>query len=154
QVAGLVDYVTVDPSAGNFWGIEWWAINPETKVRYLIRGLRSAQFRAGDLLQYDVDGGQLTGVMEEWQGLSVKLGHRIRVWVIEHNSAFKHLLQYDHFRQWQRKWGALVIPHKTGLNKNDINTGVEALLPALYRQGLKRIPRKRADRDAWRFSES
>ena len=32
----LIDYVTVDPSAGNFWAIEWWCVNPVTMRRYLI----------------------------------------------------------------------------------------------------------------------
>jgi hypothetical protein len=150
-VSGLVNYVTVDPSAGSYWGVEWWAIQPTTKTRYLIRGLRSGHFRAGDLLQYDVGASQLTGVMEEWQRASVEAGHRISAWVIEGNSAFKHLFQYDHFRQWQRRWGVSVIPHKTGLNKHDEKTGVEALLPNLYRQGLKRIAR--GDPEAIRFSE-
>jgi hypothetical protein len=153
-VTGLIDYVTVDPSAGNFWALEWWAIQPETKVRYLIRGLRSKSFVAGDLLQYDVGGAKLTGAMEDWQELSTKLGHPIKCWVIEGNSAFKHLLQYDHFRTWQRRWRVTVIPHKTGLNKIDQEMGVEALLPPLYRQGLKRIPRKPGDLDSLRFTRA
>jgi hypothetical protein len=36
---------------------------PETKVRYLIRGLRSPRFKAGDLLQWDTSRGDLTGLM-------------------------------------------------------------------------------------------
>jgi hypothetical protein len=151
-VSGLLDYVVVDPSAGNYWGVEWWAIQPETKTRYLIRGLRSNRFSAGSLLQFDVGADRLTGVMEDWQQDSVRLGHRICAWVIEGNSAFKHLLQYDHFRRWQQRWQVEVVPHKTGLNKHDEKTGVEALLPLLYRQGLKRIPR--GDPDAVRFADS
>jgi hypothetical protein len=140
-VSGLIDYVTVDPSAGNFWGIEWWAV-------------RSARFKAGDLLQFDVDQGRLSGVMEDWQAESARLGHPIRAWVIEGNSAFKHLLQYDHYRTWARKWDVPVIPHKTGLNKTDLQTGVEALLPRLYRQGFKRLPGKREDSSARRFVDA
>jgi hypothetical protein len=153
-VRGFIDYVTVDPSAGHFWAVEWWAIHPESKFRYLIRGFRSAAFKAGDLLQYDAGQGRLTGVMEEWQALSRERGHSIRVWVIEGNSAFKHLLQYDHYRQWSTKWGSVVIPHKTGLNKHDQQTGVEALLPPLYRLGLKRLPRRQDDREAVRFADA
>ncbi len=87
-VSGLIDYVTVDPSAGTWWGFEWWAIHPETMVRYLIRGLRTTAFTAGDLLQYDVDQKRLTGTMEEWQALSKELQHPIRAWVLEANSAW------------------------------------------------------------------
>jgi hypothetical protein len=36
---------------------------PEKKVRYLIRGLRSSRFKAGDLLQWDTSRGDLTGLM-------------------------------------------------------------------------------------------
>lgn len=151
-VSGLVDYCTIDPSAGNFWGVEWWAIQPETKVRYLIRGLRSARFKAGDLLQWDTSRHDLSGLMQEWQALSVELHHAIRCWVIEGNSAFKHLIQYDHFRVWQRRWGAAVIQHQTQRNKWDEQTGVEALMPPLYRQGLKRLPASRGDMDARGFT--
>ncbi|HYZ12242.1 MAG TPA: hypothetical protein VFA08_01355 [Actinomycetota bacterium] len=151
-VSGLVDYVSVDPSAGNFWGIEWWAIQPETKVRYLIRGLRSSRFTAGDLLQWSTSRSDLTGLMQEWQVLSLELHHPIRCWVIEGNSAFKGLVQYDHFRAWQRRHGAAVILHQTQRNKNDEQTGVEALLPPLYRQGLKRLPASRGDMDARGFT--
>jgi hypothetical protein len=144
--------VSVDPSAGNFWGVEWWAIQPETRVRYLIRGLRSARFKAGDLLQWDTSKGDLTGLMQEWQALSIKLHHAIRVWVIEGNSAFRHLTQYDHFRVWQRRWGVAVILHQTQRNKNDEQTGVEALLPPLYRQGLKRLPHRPGDLEGINFT--
>jgi hypothetical protein len=150
-VSGLLDYVTIDPSAGNFWGVEWWAIQPQTKTRYLIRGLRSSRFKAGDLLQWDTSRGDLSGLMQEWQAESMKLGHRIRCWVIEGNSAFKHLTQYDHFRAWQSRWGAAVILHQTQRNKWDEATGIEALLPPLYRQGLKRLPKRHGDLDALGF---
>ena len=36
---------------------------PEKKVRYLIRGLRSSRFKAGDLLQWDTSRGDLTGLL-------------------------------------------------------------------------------------------
>ena len=150
-VSGLIDYVTVDPSAGAYWGVEWWCIQPQSKCRYLINGLRSAKFKAGDLLQWDTSRGDLTGLMQEWQAESTRLGHPIRCWVIEGNSAFKLLVQFDHFRVWQRRWGAAVILHKTTSNKWDQVTGIEATLPPLYRQGLKRLPKKHGDLDALGF---
>lgn len=150
-VTGLIDYVTVDPSAGNFWGVEWWAIQPETKVRYLIRGLRSSRFRVGDLLQSDTSNGDLTGLMQDWQAQSTSHGHPTRVWVIKGNSAFKHLTQYDHIHTWQRRWGCGVILHQTSRNKHDEQTDVEALVPTLYRQGLKRLPRRHSDLEALGF---
>jgi len=89
--------------------------------------------------------------MQEWQAESTRLGHPIRCWIIEGNSAFKHLTQYDHFRTWQRRWGAGVILHQTQRNKWDEQTGIEALLPPLYRQGLKRLSRTHGDLDALGF---
>jgi hypothetical protein len=151
-VGPLVNYVTVDPSAGGYWGFLWFAYQPESKARFLIRGLRTNRFSAGHLLQYDQGAGKLTGILEDWQRESVEAGHRIGAWVLEANSAFQHLLQYDHFRQWQHKWGVIVVPHKTGLNKRDSQTGVEALLPNLFRQGLMRIPR--GDSESLRFAQS
>jgi hypothetical protein len=153
-VGRLVNYVTVDPSAGNWWAVQWWAVSPEEPhVRYLIRGLRSKSFTAGDLLQFNADN-RLTGLMEEWQQLSHKLGHPITTWIIEANSAFKLLLQYAHFRSWRDKWNVRVIPHRTAWNKEDEQIGVEALLPNLYRYGLKRIPRSSSDIEAVGFSEA
>jgi hypothetical protein len=91
--------------------------------------------------------------MEDWMAESRALGHQLRVWVIEANSSFRHLEEYDHFRVWRRKWNVGVILHQTQSNKADLQTGVEALLPALYRQGLVRIPRDRSDSAAFKFSE-
>jgi hypothetical protein len=52
--------------------------------------------------------------------------------------------------RWQRRWGAGVVLHQTQRNKNDEQTGVEALLPPLYRQGPKTPPTD-ADFDALSF---
>ena len=89
---------------------------------------------------------------QDWQLLSAKSGHPIRVWVIEGNSAFKHLVQYQHFRVWQRRWPmASVILHQTQRNKTDETMGVEALLPGIYKQGLARIPHRHGDLEALNF---
>jgi hypothetical protein len=37
-VTGLLDYVTIDPSAGNFWGVEWWAIAADEGPLFAPRG--------------------------------------------------------------------------------------------------------------------
>jgi hypothetical protein len=149
---GLIDYVTVDPAAGGYWGILWWAYQHETRTRWLIKGIRSRAFDGGKLLQFTGHNRELDGLMEEWQKLSVELGHRILCWTIEGNGAFKHLTRYEHFRVWQRKWGVSVVLHKTGINKHDEQRGVTEILPPLYRAGLKRIPRK--GEEAFRFAQS
>lgn len=150
DVPNLIDYVTIDPAAGGYWGIEWWAYDHESRMRWLINGIRSRDFDGGKLLQYD-DHGKLTGLMQTWQEQSVQMGHRIQVWVMEGNGAFKHLVNYGHFKVWQRHWRTNFILHRTGINKNDEQQGVTELLPALYRAGLKRIPR--GDPEAHRFAK-
>ena len=155
-IPGLVDYVTVDPAAGaGYWALEWWAIQPDTGVRYLINGIRSKQMRFEDLLQYAIDRRTLTGILEDWMALSTQLGHRIQVVVVEGNNSFKHLVgHYDHFTHWQRKWRISVLKHVTGQNKTDEERGVKALLPTLYRQGLKRLPYRLDDPDAVKFVDA
>lgn len=155
DVKNLVNYVTVDPAAGaGYWAVMWWAISPETHVRYLIKGIRSKQMRFEDLLQYAIDRQTLTGILEDWLQVSVEQHQRIRVVVVEGNNAFNHLVgRYDHFKVWQRKWRVGVIKHNTQNNKFDEQRGVQALLPTLYRQGLKRIPHRIDDPDAMRFAE-
>jgi len=154
-VSNLVDVVSVDPAAGGFWGIRWWAVQPKTHMQYLIRGIRSRSFRAGDLLDSG-EGGKLTGIMQSWQEESVNAGHPIRAWVIEGNSAFKLLVQFDHFRRWEQQWPSVqVILHRTqDVTKNDAALGVEGLLPSLYRQGLVRLPHKRGDMEAFTFVQA
>ena len=152
SVSNLIDYVCVDPSAGHWWGFVWWAIAPATGARYLIRGKRSARFKAAILLQWDIEASKLTRLMEEWQEESMARNHPIRAWVLEGNSAFKHLTQYDHSRKFKQGWPqTAVILHKTNMNKHDERTGVEALLPKLYRDGLKRLPARATDFEARHF---
>jgi hypothetical protein len=90
--------------------------------------------------------------MQDWQEESRSFDHPIRAWVLEGNSAFKHLTQYDYSRRLRQEWPQTsVILHKTGMNKHDERTGVEALLPKLYRAGLKRLPARATDFEARHF---
>lgn len=147
DVGPCVEYVTVDPSASGWWGIEWWSVQREAdpttgaRYRYLIRGQRS-HMDAGDLLDWNIAHGRLDGLMEDWQRESVQLAHPISTWVIEGNSAFVQLSQHQSFRKFQEKWGIKLIVHTTGVNKGDLRMGVAGLLPGLYRSGQKRLPRK------------
>jgi hypothetical protein len=148
-VGELISYATVDPAAGLWWAIEWWAVRvEEPHVRYLIWGHR-AKMKAGDLLDWDPDRKVHVGYMEEIQRKSREIHLPIRVWVIEAVSAFRHLFQFVHFRSWKmRHPDVAVIAHETQRNKHDPELGVEALLPPLYRAGLKRLPYKQGDLDA------
>lgn len=139
----LIDYVSVDPAAGNWWAFEWWAVEPETRHNYLIEG-RRGKLSAGQLLDWDNGKQEFTGWMHEMQVRSYELSHPIRVWVIEGVSAFKFLFQYEHFRRWRNAFpNVAVIPHETQKNKTDSELGVEALMPMRYRTGMKHLPKAR-----------
>lgn len=147
----LVNYCTVDPSAGNWWAIEWWAISTETKRRYLIYGERKA-LAAGKFLDWDHDKGVFVGIMHELTVESYLLGQPLRVWVVEQNAAHKYLFQFQHYFRWRRLFpDTFVIPHQTQANRNDPDLGVEAALPSLYRQGMKDLPKKQGDVDALNY---
>lgn len=153
---GFVDYVTVDPAAGgrhpgSNWVIEWWCASAVDKPRYLIWATRQLM-QAGDLLDWDPETGDLSGWMQRLQVASIGAGHPIRVWVIEANSAFKHLFQYRHYTVWKQRFPFVeVIPHETQKNRHDDVMGVEALLRHKYRNGLADLPRKSGDLKALTF---
>ena len=142
EVGRLVEYATVDPSNTNFWAVEWWAYQPESRVNYLIWGERRKMPAGGHkgLLDWDNTEQRFIGLMEEMQRSSVVAGHPIKVWVIETNIAQRHLLDYEHYRRWRRAWPDVqVLRHQTQMNKLDPDYGV-TILSQRYRSGLKRIP--------------
>jgi hypothetical protein len=141
DVGPLIDYVSLDPSAGNWWAAEWWAVQPDTRHNYLIEGRRK-KIAAGTLLDWDNAHQVFTGWMHEMTVRSLELGHPIRVWVIEAVAAHKYLFQFEHFRRWQQAFpGVSVISHETQRNKIDPELGVEGLLPTRYRTGMKHLPK-------------
>jgi len=153
-IPDLVDYAAVDVAASGWWAVEHWACANAMAPRYLINGIRR-KMGAGDLLDWRHSESKFTGIMEDWTQKSHDMGHPIRVWVIESNAFARHLMQYDHFRRWQDKWPQVsVISHQTQKNKTDPKLGVEALLPGLYRDGMKRIPRRRGELDSLVYTEA
>lgn len=143
-VGKLLDYCVVDPSGkSGYWAVEWWAIQPETKFRYLIWGTRR-KMQAGlerGYLDWDPVKNEHVGLMEELQRASILGGHPIRVWVVEQNSAHVYLFQTYAYRSWRRKYPYVqVIGHETQRNKADPDMGVEAALPMPYKSGMKRLP--------------
>ena len=151
-IEGLIDYAAVDVAASGWWAIEHWANKGTEFPRYLIYGARR-KMGANDLLDWSHSRGRFTGLMEEMQQRSHDAGHPIRVWVIEANACQRHLMQYDHFHRWKARWEVEVLPHQTQKNKVDPKLGVRALLPGLYREGMKRLPRKRGDLDVLSYTE-
>jgi hypothetical protein len=145
DVGRLVNYATVDPSNENFWAIEWWAYQPESRFNYLIWGERKRMWAGGErgLLDWNNEEQRFIGMMEEMQMSSVSPpAHPIRVWVIETNVAQRQLLRYDHFQRWLRRWpDVAVLTHQTQTNKWDPDWGV-SILSTRYKTGHKRIPAK------------
>jgi len=141
-VGQLVDYATLDPAAGNWWALEWWSVQPESRHNYLIEG-RRAKIQAGTFLDWNNSKQEFSGWMHEIQVASILACHPIRVWIVESNAAHEYLQQFEHFRRWKQLFSMVsVIPHQTQKNKNDPDFGVEALLPGRYRTGMKHLPKK------------
>jgi len=135
----IISIASVDPSPSEFWAVQWWLYQPDTNLRYLI-DLERTRLTAEELLGYSVGGGEYSGIMDDWQHRSVKLGHPITHWIVEVNAAQRFLLAHEFVRRWQAINKVNVVAHTTSRNKLDETLGVEALLPPLWRTGAIRLP--------------
>ena len=95
-----ISVASVDPSPTQFWAIEWWIYQPETNLRYLV-DIERRKLNAEELLGYNVSTSEYSGVMEEWQERSERLGYPISHWIVEINAAQRFLLAHDFVRRWQ-----------------------------------------------------
>jgi len=130
---------TADPSPTNFWAIQCWLYHPESQQRFLIDLIRT-KMEASKFLDYNINDGKYTGVMEDWQNLSESVGFPIQYWIVESNAAQRFMLQYDYVKQWRQSRGVEIIPHNTNaINKSDEALGVTVLQPH-YRFGRVRLP--------------
>ena len=139
-----ISVASVDPSPTQFWAIEWWIYQPETNLRYLV-DIERRKLNAEELLGFNVSTSEYSGVMEEWQERSERLGYPISHWIVEINAAQRFLLAHDFVRRWQALNEVNVVPHTTSRNKLDESLGVEALLPPLWRSGSVRLPSMRGN---------
>jgi hypothetical protein len=139
-----ISIASVDPSPTQFWAIEWWIYQPETNLRYLV-DIERRKLNAEELLGFNVATSEYSGVMEEWQDRSERLGYPISHWIVEINAAQRFLLAHDFVRRWQALNEVNVVPHTTSRNKLDESLGVEALLPPLWRSGSVRLPSMRGN---------
>lgn len=136
----LVSYCTVDPSASNYWCIQWWLHDPETGFRWLI-DMRRRRMSSSELIEAipgRVD--ECRGLMVDWQARSEKWRRPIRWWIIEQNGAQRYLLQQAFIRRWAQMNNTRLLGHETFLNKSDAKLGVRGLLTPIYRNGLVKIP--------------
>jgi hypothetical protein len=144
-------YATCDPSPKNYWSIQLWAYHPSTEQRFLLQHFR-AKMDAPGLLDFNLSDQRYTGVMEEWQVRSVKLGIPIRYWIVEDNAAQRFLLQYDYALKWRTLRSVEIVRMNTnGANKADPVLGVTTLAPH-YKFGRIRLPGKQLDPEAGRLN--
>lgn len=137
-------YATADPSPSKFWAIETWAYHPKSEQLFLL-ALERCKMGANDFLDRDPHSGAFTGVMNEWQEHSEKVGLPIRTWIIENNAAQRFLFQFNHFRAWQSShMNVAVIAHATTQNKSDATYGIRSMSP-LFKSGRVRLPGNQDD---------
>lgn len=137
-VQECVIVASVDPSPTMYWSAQTWIFHRKTDKRYLI-ALHRAKMEAPEFLDYDLNTGTFTGLAEEWQVKSSRMGFPIQRWIFEQNAAAKFFLQTSAIKQWQLRHRVEVTPHTTGANKADKDYGIECLGP-LYRDGKVSLP--------------
>jgi hypothetical protein len=136
-VQGL-SVISVDPSPSQFWAVQWWLLNPETNLRYLL-DLHRQRMTAPDLLTHNPDSGAYSGILEEWWLRSKVAGRPVRHVIVEDNAAQRFLLQYEWAKRWAAARSVTWVPHQTYRNKADPNLGVQSIAPH-YRYGRVRLP--------------
>lgn len=138
----VVSVATVDPSPTQYWSIQWWIYHPASESRYLM-DLKRVKMGANDWLDWNENTKEFYGVAEDWQLRSRELGLPISHWVFEQNAAQRFVLQFSHFKRWQRKHGVQITAHNTTVRKLDDEFGVQ-MLADRYRFGNVRLPYLRA----------
>jgi hypothetical protein len=140
----VISIVSVDPSPTMFWALTWILYQPEQNLYHVI-DIERCKLTAEDLLGFNTTTREYSGIMEDWQERSMRMGYPISHWVVEINAAQRFLLAHDFVRKWQTMHGVNVVPHTTSRNKLDEKMGVEALLPPLFRTGAIRMPHMRGN---------
>jgi hypothetical protein len=135
----VCSFVSIDPSPTKFWALTWFLYQPELGIFHVV-DIERTKLTAEDLLGYNTTTREYSGLMDEWQDRSFRLGYPISHWVVEINAAQRFLLAHDFVRKWASLNMVNIIPHTTSRNKLDENLGVEALLPPLIRSGNLRFP--------------
>lgn len=134
----LYSIATVDPSAQNWWSIQWWLYDRKNDKDYLLDLLR-ARIMAGAFLDFNEADHIYRGIAQVWQVRSLEMGLPISLWIVESNAAQRYLYQYRWVTDWMRSHQTHISPHSTGANKADPEFGVETLGPR-YQLGLVDLP--------------
>jgi len=130
---------TLDPSAQNWWSVQWWLYDAEHDKDYLINLLR-ARLTSGGFLDYNIRKRTFTGVAEDWQNQAKRMGWPIAMWIIEQNAAQRYLFQHTWVNDWMKSHHTTIKGHGTHRNKADPEFGVEASIPARFRLGKVDLP--------------
>jgi hypothetical protein len=136
--------ITADPSPSRFWAVQWWLYVQFPNDEHLQgrRYLLDQTFRpmgATDLLDYDVDLEDWTGLLVEWAARAKANHLPIQHLIIEANAAQKFITQYKWFRRWTNNHSIKLRPHHTHINKLDSKWGVTTIKNH-YRYGRVRLP--------------
>ena len=137
-----VVFATADPSPTMYWSVQCWLWHEPSK-RLVLLAHENKRMKMPEMLDRSTSL-VFTGLMEEWQDQSIKMGFPIMAWVVEKNAAQQWMLQQTLFRDWLLQRGVELIPHTTGVNKLDKNYGVWAMRP-LFRLGRVRLPMQSGD---------
>lgn len=130
--------VTADPSAANMWAVAWWLLHPASGQRFLL-DLFNGQMQGSDLLDWNPNDLVHYGLLEEWAERAVQLKLPIGHVIVEANACQRWLMQFEHFKTWQRRRRVRVWPHTTGVNKLDPDLGLKSL-QAPFKFGNIRLP--------------
>lgn len=129
---------TVDPSAVNYWSLQWWIWQEREGVDYLIDLVR-ARLSADSFLSYNPKKREYHGLMDQWQTRSYEMGWPIALWIIEENAAQRYLFQHTYVQQWMQIHKTHVKGHESDPRKALEEYGVQTLRP-LYREGRVNLP--------------
>ncbi len=137
--ADCFSIATLDPSAKNWWSVQWWIYDVENDKDYLINLMR-ARLTSGGFLDYDIRKKVFTGVAQDWQEIAKAKGWPISLWIIEQAAAQRYIFQHKWVNQWMQQHHTTIKGHETHKNKADPEHGVEGSLPGRFRQGKVDLP--------------
>lgn len=129
---------TVDPSAVNWWSVQWWIYQQREDRDYLVDILR-ARLSSDSFLSYSPKTREYHGIMDQWQKRSIDMNWPIGLWIIEENAAQRYLFQHTFVMEWMKEYKVSIKGHQTDRIKADVEFGPQALRPR-YRRGEVDLP--------------
>jgi len=134
---------TVDPSAVNYWSVQWWIWHDRDDHDYLIDIVR-ARLTADSFLSVSTRTNEYHGIMDQWQQRSKDMGWPISMWIIEENAAQRYLFQHTYVNEWMQLNQTHIKGHESDPRKALEEYGVQTLRPR-YRQGRVDLPYDQRD---------